>query len=288
MVRIRGDSFAEVSTGGSQYGLINSNFDVVLEPIYKTITITEEFVVVKTQDGKLGIDRLPDVLPKTITPNPLPTFTKSPNNDNSGNASSGGGSDTPTPIPIPTTLPGSYPTSTVSTGWQNPFVDVKTNDWFYNDVKYAVENGLFNGISDTEFGPNMPMTRAMVITVLARYAGLNTSVGTGNGLSGDGRAWWAAAVEWGISNGITDDSDLEGNVTREQLATLLWRYIDEPESEGDLSKFSDKGNISEYAIPAMQWAVENGLISGYPDNTLRPQGTVTRAEVAAIIRRFVN
>ncbi|MCL2740179.1 MAG: S-layer homology domain-containing protein [Oscillospiraceae bacterium] len=157
------------------------------------------------------------------------------------------------------------------------FYDVGTNDWFYNDVKFVKENGLFQGITEDSFEPNGLMTRAMIITVLARYAGVPTSGGT---------TWFSAAVEWGIANSITDGTDLEGNVTREQLATLLWRYSKQPTNAGNLSAFSDSLAVSSWAIDATRWAVGGGLISGYPDGHLAPQGNATRAEVSAIISRM--
>ena len=166
-----------------------------------------------------------------------------------------------------------------STIWQNPFSDVRKSDWFYNSVEYSAENGLFKGIGETEFGPNLPMTRAMIITVLARYAGVDVT---------GGETWYSKAVEWGIMNGITDGSDLEGNVTREQLAALLWRFAKQPSGTGELSEFTDSASVSDWAEEALKWANGANLINGYPDGTLNPQGNATRAEVAAIIYRFVE
>lgn len=165
-----------------------------------------------------------------------------------------------------------------SPGWKNPFTDVKIGDWFYDHVQYVYEKGLFKGITNTLFAPNQPISRAMMITVLARYAGVNTA---------GGPSWYSQAVAWGMENDITDGTNLDANVTREQIATMIWRYIGEPESDGDLSGFSDRAKISAYALTAMKWAVENGIINGYPDKTLRPQDDATRAEVAAIFHRIV-
>ncbi|MCL1874366.1 MAG: S-layer homology domain-containing protein [Clostridiales bacterium] len=165
-----------------------------------------------------------------------------------------------------------------SPGWNNPFTDVKTGDWFYDNVQFVFEKGLMKGISATLFAPNQSMSRAMMITVLARYAGVNTA---------GGPTWYSQAVAWGMENDITDGTNLDDNVTREQVVAMLWRYFDEPESDGDLSEFSDRAKISEYAVDAMKWAVENGIINGYPDKTLRPQANATRAEVAAIFHRIV-
>ena len=159
------------------------------------------------------------------------------------------------------------------------FVDVDSRDWFNNDVNYVISHGLFKGVSDTEFGPRLTMTRAMIITVLARYAEIDTS---------GGAEWYSKALEWGIANGITDGSDLNENVTREQLAVLMWRYAEQPSGYGDLSGFADNGMVSVWAVDALIWANGAGLINGYPDGTMNPQGNATRAEVAAIMRRFVE
>ena len=169
--------------------------------------------------------------------------------------------------------------ATPPTRWENQFNDVTASDWFYNDVKYAVENGLFKGITETTFEPNSPMTRAMIITVLARYAGVDTEVG---------EMWYSKAFEWGMANGITDGTNPNDNVTREQLAALLWRFAKQPEGTGDLSGFKDNATISDWAVDALNWANSIGLINGYPDGTLNPQGNATRAEVAAIVHRFIE
>ena len=176
--------------------------------------------------------------------------------------------------------------------WINPFIDVRENDWFYNDVKYTHINGLFNGTSANTFSPNEPMTRAMIATVLYRYADSPSVIGLTNPFADvPERQWYTDAIKWAFANGIiTGYSSTEygpnDNVTREQLATLLWRYEGEPTGTGDLSVFGDSGAISAYALGAMKWTNGAGLISGYPDNTVRPQGNATRAEVAAIIYRY--
>lgn len=159
------------------------------------------------------------------------------------------------------------------------FTDINENDWFYDDVKFVLEKGLFYGVSETIFAHQAKMTRAMIITVLARYAGVDTS---------GGEQLWSKAVEWGVKNNITDGTNLEDNVTREQLVVLLWRYAGSPAGAADLSAFNDRSNISDWAYDAMKWAVDKGLIRGYSDNTINPKGSATRAEVASIIRRFVE
>jgi len=154
--------------------------------------------------------------------------------------------------------------------------DVTTDHWFYDSVKYAIDNKLFHGMSSNHFAPEENMTRAMMLTVLARHAGIDTTTGT---------TWYSAAVNWGIANGITDGTNMDANVTREELVTLLWRYAGSPAANYTLT-FADDPVISDYALDAMKWAVATGIITGYPDNTIRPQGLATRAEGTAIIHRF--
>jgi len=157
------------------------------------------------------------------------------------------------------------------------FVDVASSHWFYNDVMYVVENGLMNGTSDNTFSPNSTTTRAMLMTILARLDGVNTD---------GGATWYEKGMEWAMENGISDGSNPTGNITREQLATMLWRYAGSPEVEGDLSAFSDADQVSDYAVQAMIWAVENGIVTGNGDGTLNPQGNATRAQMAAMLHRF--
>lgn len=159
-----------------------------------------------------------------------------------------------------------------------PFVDVKTGDWFYDYVAYVYSNGLMDGTSATTFEPNANMTRAMVWAILARIDGETVT----------GEDWIETAREWTMANGVSDGTDADGYVTREQLATMLWRYAGEPDSDYSLSAFTDAGSVSGYAAAAMAWAVEHGIISGVTDTTLAPQGTATRAQCAAMLMRFVE
>ena len=159
-----------------------------------------------------------------------------------------------------------------------PFVDVKSGDWFYDYVAYVYSNGLMDGTSATTFEPNANMTRAMVWAILARIDGETVT----------GEDWIETAREWTMANGVSDGTDADGYVTREQLATMLWRYAGEPDSDYSLSAFTDAGSVSGYAAAAMAWAVEHGIISGVTDTTLVPQGTATRAQCAAILMRFAE
>ena len=165
-----------------------------------------------------------------------------------------------------------------------PFVDVKTGDWFYDYVAYVYSNGLMDGTSATTFEPNANMTRAMVWAILARIDGETVT----------GAAWATDARAWAMAEGVSDGTDPNGLVTREQFATMLYRYavakgydVSIGESTNILS-YADFASISEYAIPAMQWACGSGIVTGVTDSTLAPQGTATRVQCAAMLMRFVE
>lgn len=157
-----------------------------------------------------------------------------------------------------------------------PFTDVTAGQWFYGYVEYVYANGLMDGTSATTFEPNANMTRAMVWAILARIDGETVT----------GESWQTVARTWAMANGVSDGTDPNGLVTREQFATMLWRYAGEPESTYSLSAFSDAGSLSDWAETAMSWAVEHGVITGMTDTTLVPQGTATRAQCAAILMRY--
>ena len=159
-----------------------------------------------------------------------------------------------------------------------PFTDVTSGDWFYDAVAYVYANGLMDGTSATTFEPNANMTRAMVWTIIARIDGETVT----------GEAWSTDARAWAMAEGVSDGTDPNGLVTREQLATMLWRYAGEPASDYSLSAFTDADSVSDYAATAMAWAVEHGIITGVTDTTLVPQGIATRAQCAAMLMRFVE
>ena len=165
-----------------------------------------------------------------------------------------------------------------------PFTDVKSGDWFYDAVAYVYANGLMDGTSATTFEPNANMTRAMVWAILARIDGETVT----------GADWASAARTWAMASGVSDGTDPNGHVTREQFATMLYRYaaakgydVSIGESTNILS-YADFASISEYAIPAMQWACGSGIVTGVTDSTLEPQGTATRAQCAAMLMRFIE
>lgn len=165
-----------------------------------------------------------------------------------------------------------------------PFTDVHTGDWYYDYVAYVYSNGLMDGTSATTFEPNANMTRAMVWAILARIDGETVT----------GDAWATDARTWAMNSGVSDGTDPNGLVTREQFATMLYRYavakgydVSIGESTNILS-YADYDEISEWAIPAMQWACGSGIITGVTESTLVPQGTATRAQCAAMLMRFVE
>ncbi len=180
----------------------------------------------------------------------------------------------------------------------NPFTDVGKADWYYGAVEFAVSEGLFNGVSDTSFAPNANINRAMLVTVLYRYADQPEAFGECEFSDVSVGEYYEKAVVWakekGIVNGITETEYKPLNdLTREQLATILYRFAAnyqklDTSTKGDMSKFTDADKISSYAADAMSWAVGEGLISGMTATELYPQGTATRAQVATILMRFIQ
>ena len=159
---------------------------------------------------------------------------------------------------------------------KNGFDDVTSSDWFADAVKYVADKGLMNGTDDNQFSPNASTTRGMLMTVLARYAGEDTT---------GGATWYEKGMEWAKAKGVSDGTNPNANITREQLVTMLYRYAGSPKADGKLDSFSDSASVSTYAASAMHWAVANGIVNG-SNGKLNPQDNATRAEVAAILMRF--
>lgn len=157
------------------------------------------------------------------------------------------------------------------------FGDVPQNSWFADAVKYVSENKLMNGTSTTAFSPNGNMSRAMLMTVLARYAGESTDGGT---------VWYEKGMNWAKDKGVSDGSAPNASISREQLAAMLYRYAGEPSVSADLSAYTDTVDISPYASKAVEWCVAKGILSGKSATRLAPQDTATRAECAAMLQRF--
>ena len=183
--------------------------------------------------------------------------------------------------------------------WKNPFVDVQKNDWYYESVKYANENNLFKGATETKFDPNAPMTRGMMVTVLWRmekepivnylmqYKDVNTA------------EYYAEAIRWATSEKIvTGYSNIEFKpdemLSRQEMVTMLYRYAMYKEidvalaDEIDLAKFVDSIAIADYAMEAMKWSVGKGIINGMSEISLAPATLTARCEVAAVIMRFIK
>ena len=179
------------------------------------------------------------------------------------------------------------------------FSDVSDNAWYAEEVDYAVENGLMNGTGNNKFEPESAMTRAMLVTVLWRYAvepleGENVFTDVKDG------QWYTEAVAWAAENGIVGGVgdgkfDPDGKITREQLAAILYRYCNsvgiDVSAKAELSSFPDGGKVSDYAQDPLAWAVAVGLVTGTKEGSntyLDPQGSATRAQVATILMRFIE
>lgn len=177
-----------------------------------------------------------------------------------------------------------------------PFTDVSTSDWFYDDVAFVYENGLFSGTDSRSFSPNASMTRAMLVTVLYRLEGEPTVTGRSSFTDVRSGAYYEKAVIWAAANGIVTGTGStsfspDAKVTREQLAAILYRYAQyrklDTDASAKLNSFTDADSVSAYASEALGWAVSEGLING-ASGKLMPKGDATRAQVAAILHRFVK
>ena len=179
----------------------------------------------------------------------------------------------------------------------NPFTDVSEKDWFYGDVMFVYENGLMLGTSKTLFSPHGTATRGMMATILWRMEGSPIPKGKNSFTDVEAGKWYADAITWTAENGIfagygKDKFGPDDPITREQLAAIFYRYADykgyDLTVKGNLDKFKDADKITDYAKTAMQWAVGSGLVKGKSGNLLDPQGTATRAEIAAMLHRFIE
>ncbi len=190
-----------------------------------------------------------------------------------------------------------YSSAELSDASALPFTDIKSTDWYYNYVHYVCAAALFNGVSETKFSPSASMTRAMLATVLYRLAGSPALADqTGSAFTDvTADSWYALPVSWaaasGIVNGMGDGLYMPSrNITREQMAVMLRRYAAfagiPVDASSDLSGFSDAEKCSDWALEGVQWTVGAGIIGGRTDGTLDPDGTATRAEVAAMLQRF--
>ena len=179
----------------------------------------------------------------------------------------------------------------------NPFTDVFEKDWFYGDVMFVYENGLMLGTSKTLFSPHGTATRSMMATILWRMEGSPAPKGKNSFTDVEAGKWYADAITWTEENGIfagygKDKFGPDDPITREQLAAIFYRYADykgyDLTVKGNPDTFKDADKITDYAKTAMQWAVGSGLVKGKSGNLLDPQGTATRAEIAAMLHRFIE
>ncbi len=177
-----------------------------------------------------------------------------------------------------------------------PFTDVRESDWFYEDVAFAYENGLFAGTSDTTFSPNASMTRAMLVTVLYRLEDQPAVNGRSGFSDVQYNGYYEDAVTWAADNGIVNGTSTttfspNANVTREQMAAILYRYAQYKKyntaASSGLNGFTDHASVSGYAAASLEWAVAEKLVNG-SNGKLMPTGNATRAQVAAILHRFVE
>ena len=178
-----------------------------------------------------------------------------------------------------------------------PFKDVKTADWFYNDVKYVYEKGMMAGTAADVFAPNATTTRAMIVTILYRLEGSPAVTGTSAFVDVPAGQWYTDAVNWAAANQIVNGTSAttfapNDSITREQMAAILYRYAQykgyDVTKKADLSGYSDNGQVSAYAKDALAWANAAKLINGVTNTTLAPQGNATRAQVSAILHRFCD
>ncbi|MGN0183003.1 MAG: S-layer homology domain-containing protein, partial [Candidatus Ornithomonoglobus sp.] len=249
-----------------------------------------------TQINSLGVGEELDVLeevPESLIKKDEVTVTVKSSSSSSGGG--GGSSSKATPAPIPTAAP----SETAAPSDNNWFADVSETAWYYNSVKYAFENGLMVGVSDTEFAPEYDITRAMFVTVLYR---IENEPDISNEILGypfadvDADSWYGDAVYWARLNGIVegysdDEFAPEQNITREQMAAIIYRYAQfkeyNTEANGILN-YADNADISDYARDAVIWNLDNGIMSGNDDNTFAPKSNTTRAQAAAVFERIIN
>lgn len=200
--------------------------------------------------------------------------------------SSGGDAvSVPTPAPTPSPKPVSG---------EIPFTDVQSGHWFYDAVKFVYGNRMMSGMTDTVFSPDTATNRGMIVTILYRLEG-SPAAGTCKFSDVSTGKYYEKAIAWatekGIASGYPDGTFApESNITREQFAAILYRYATykgySTTARKDLSAFSDKSDVSDYAADALRWAVSANLITGVTSNTLVPKGSATRAQAASILMRF--
>lgn len=280
---------------------LNSSTDMFYKVLDKdsSRTSAQTITITNTGDGILAVTKLkicddPNAALGTLTADDLiPALVslgfKAPEGDN-------GNSGTDTPTTPPTTDPGAEtPTTPADPATGLPFTDVGPGDWFLENVRYVYEKGLMNGTSDTTFSPQSTTNRAMIVTILHRLEGTPAPGAPAPFTDVPAGQYYAEAVAWAAANSIVNGTSETtyaplNNITREQMAAILYRYAQykgyDVSGSADLSAFTDAASISDYAVSALQWAVDAGLINGKGNGILDPKGSATRAEVSAILSRF--
>ncbi|MEE0785382.1 MAG: S-layer homology domain-containing protein, partial [Oscillospiraceae bacterium] len=181
-----------------------------------------------------------------------------------------------------------------------PFTDTPQSAWYYSAVEFCYENALFSGVSETRFGPDVQMSRAMLVAVLHRSSGKPSASGQTSFLDVQPGAWYYDAVQWAADCGVVyGENTSQGlayapdrSITREQMVAILFRYANlqgyDTSARNTLAQFRDRSRVSSYALDAFRWAVAIGIVSGTNRTTLSPTGTATRSQVASILMRFLN
>ena len=208
----------------------------------------------------------------------------------SGSGSSAGSSETPDE-PTEPEAPGADIDDGETPLSPTTFTDVPAGHWASEAIAYVTGQGYFNGTSETTFGPSVPMSRAMLATVLWRMEGQPAPTGANAFTDVAAGQWYTDAVTWAAEQGIVTGTggglfDPNGNITREQLAVMLYRYAGGAAAGADLSAYPDASSVSSWAVEAMGWAVSNGILSGNEAGQLSPGGAATRAEVAQMLLNY--
>ena len=280
--------------------------DNMMQKSFVDIPLINNKIMYSETGGKINVPQTrlyvldkTGMLTKEIMEDGTETIINQNSNNNSGYSMIGirnGGTVSSTQIPHSSKTVDVPISNPISTLWVNPFIDVNSWDWFYDSVRFANENKLMSGIATNLFSPNTAVTRAMLVTVLYRYEG-EPMVSIDNPFVDiPENQWYADAVTWGVNQGIVvgygnNKFGPDDTATREQTVTILYNYAKykgiDISTQADLSEFEDAGQISQWALSAMKWAVEVGIISGKSATTIVPKGETMRAEIAAILHRFV-
>ncbi|MEG2008682.1 MAG: S-layer homology domain-containing protein, partial [Oscillospiraceae bacterium] len=164
--------------------------------------------------------------------------------------------------------------------WVNHFADVAESAWYYGSVAKMNALGLMNGTDAKTFSASTKATRSMLLSMLYRMAGSPEAIPASG-------AWYGRALSWALGSGISDGTNPERDISREELVTILWRYAGSPKTGGNISRFADAASVAGYAKDAMAWAVESGLLIG-SEGKLLPKGSAYRAQVAAVLSRYID